>query len=90
MRPQLDQSCITCLSCSRRVLLPAWQVAGGVTARQQHLRNGLCAGLTGLIAQLAARVAAGLQLMGARLQALQSQMSRVIRMAQSAGTLTVR
>ena len=58
-----------------RHLLPARQVASLVTARQQHFGNGLCAGPAGLVAQLAARMAAGLQLMGTRLQALQSQIA---------------
>lgn len=53
-------------------LLAARQVASSVAAWEQRFRDGLCAGATGLVAQPAAGVAAGLQLMGAGLQALHS------------------
>lgn len=65
-------------------LLAARQVVSGVTARQQGLRDGLCAGSTALIAQLLAGVATRLQLVGAGLHALQSQMAGVVRMAHPA------
>lgn len=68
----------------RNCLLVAWQVASSVAAGQQHFRDGLCAGPTALIAQLAAGVAAGLQLMGAGLHALQCQVAGVIRVAHPA------